>query len=100
MPVKDFTLLVVYLLVPLAWNFTQRLTPCQIIYKVFDHKSRYLFCQTHFSSCLWLVNITNLLSNQYVQFALNGDWKKPFASKLEICLKDGKKKILKANIMM
>ena len=40
MPVKDFTLLVVYLLVPLAWNFTQRLTPCHIIYKVFDHKSR------------------------------------------------------------
>ena len=38
-PVKDFVL-VVYLLVPLAWNFTKRWTPCQIIYKVFDHKSR------------------------------------------------------------
>ena len=40
MPVKDFILLVVYLLVPLACNFTKTWTPCQIIYKVFDHKSR------------------------------------------------------------
>ena len=40
MPVKDFILLVVYLLVPLACNFTKRWTPCQIIYKVFDHKPR------------------------------------------------------------
>ena len=40
MPVKDFILLVVYLLVPLAINFTERWTPCQIIYMIFDHKSR------------------------------------------------------------
>ena len=40
MPVKDFILLVVYLLVPLACNFTKRWTSCQIIYKVFDQKSR------------------------------------------------------------
>ena len=32
--------LVVYLLVPLASNFTKGWTPCQIIYKVLDHKSR------------------------------------------------------------
>ena len=41
MPVNDFILLVVYLLVPLAYNFTNRnFTPCQILYKVIDHKSR------------------------------------------------------------
>ena len=40
MPVKGFTLLVVYLLVPLACNFNKRWTLCQIIYKVSDHKSR------------------------------------------------------------
>ena len=39
MPVKDFILLVVYLLVPLASNCTKRWTPYQIIYMVFDHKS-------------------------------------------------------------
>ena len=54
-PVRDF-ILAVYLLVPLACNFTKRWTPCQIIYKVYDHKSTtvwLLFCQTHFNSCSW-----------------------------------------------
>ena len=36
MTVKDLILLVVYLLVPLACNFTKRWTLSQIIYKVFD----------------------------------------------------------------
>ena len=40
MPVKDFILLVVYLLVLLACNFNKGWTPCEIIHNVFDHKSR------------------------------------------------------------
>ena len=40
MPVKDFILLAVCLLVCLDCKFTKRWTPCQIIYKVFDYKSR------------------------------------------------------------
>ena len=36
MPVKDFILLVVYLLVPLACDFTERWTPFQIIYKLYQ----------------------------------------------------------------
>ena len=42
MPEKDF-ILVVHLLALPGFNFTKRWTPCQIIYKVYDHKSRYLF---------------------------------------------------------
>ena len=38
MPVKDSILSVVYLLVPLASNFTKRWTPSHN--KLFDHKSR------------------------------------------------------------
>ena len=37
MSVKDFILLVVHFLFPLACNFTKRWTPSQIIYKVLDH---------------------------------------------------------------
>ena len=40
MPLKDFILLVAYSLVSLPCNVTKRQTPCQIIYKVLDHKSR------------------------------------------------------------
>ena len=83
-PVKDFILLVVYLLVPLVCNFTKRWTPCQIIYMVFDHKSRLLFCRAHFNGCLWLVNRTNLLGKRSISFASNGDWKKPFVNELHL----------------
>ena len=39
MPVRDF-ILVVYLLVPPAYNFTKRWTPCLVLYKVYGQKSR------------------------------------------------------------
>ena len=68
MPAKDFIWLVVHLLVPLACDFTKRWTPCQMLYKVFDYKSRKLFCRTHFSDCLELVNRTNLFGKQNISF--------------------------------
>ena len=40
MPVKDFILLVVYLLVLLASNFIKRGNSCHLICKVLDHKPR------------------------------------------------------------
>ena len=73
MLVKDFIVLVAYLLVPLACNFTKRWA---------SHKSRSLHCQKHSSDSLWLVNRTNLLVKQNILFAYNGDWKKSFASEL------------------
>ena len=68
LPVRDF-ILAVYLLVPPACNLSKRWTPCQRIFKVYDHKSRKLFCQTDFSGCFLLVKGTS-----------NGDWKNPLTS--------------------
>ena len=51
----EIFILVGYLLVSPACNFTQIWTPSQIIYKVYDRKSRELFCPTHFSGIFWLV---------------------------------------------
>ena len=77
----DIFILLVYLLVPTACNFTKRWPPYQIIYETLDHKSRKLFSRIHFSGCFWLVKGTNLLRKQSNSFSSNGDWKKPFASK-------------------
>ena len=77
MPAKDFIWLVVHLLVPLACDFTKRWTPCQMLYKVFDYKSRKLFCRTHFSDCLELVNRTNLFGKQNISFDSMEIEKKP-----------------------
>ena len=88
---KNSFLLVVYLLVPLAWDFTKRWTPSQIIcksIKVFDLKSRKLFCRTRFSGCSLLVKRPNLLGKQNISLqtfaskCLKRRLKKPFASKL------------------
>ena len=61
MPMKNFILLVVYLLVPLASNFIKGWTPYQIIYKVFDHKSRQLFCRAQ-----WTLMISK--QNKFVRY--------------------------------
>ena len=65
MPGKNFILLVVYLLVPLASNFTKGWTSYQIIYKVFDQLENY---SVEHSGRLWSVNRTNLLGIQNISF--------------------------------
>ena len=73
MLVGDF-ILVVYLLVPPACNFTNFTmnSLSDNIYKVFDHKSR---CRTYICGCFCLVNLS---SKQNILFASNGNWKNPF----------------------
>ena len=70
------------LFIPQAYHFTKRWILYLIIYKVYDHKSRKLFCRTYFSGCFWLVKRTNLLRKQNISLGLNGDSKIPFADKL------------------
>ena len=81
MPVKNFILLVVSLLVPLASNFT--ILKDELLVR--QYKRLITDLDIYFvkhSGCLWLVNRTKLLAIQNISFTSNADWKKTICQRI------------------